>query len=204
MDDETERPFLELDRLAAVVGGYRWFEHSLFELTGRWAATADAPAAQVHLDEVSLQHAWHADLWADRVPVLDRVDPEELVRPLVPAGGALVGAMAELTAPDSPPALLDVRRLAALYRVAVPRILVTYDQHLRRAVPVSDGPVIRALRLVIRDEVESWREGESLLQSLLTGSEEVAAAGETQARLEALVVAPGGLAGLTPWPPTGV
>lgn len=186
MADLTDRPHLDLDRLAALVGGYRWLEHQLFELTGSWAAGAEAPAVQVHLDEASLQHAWHADLWADRVPVLSRIDPDQVVRPLPPACGDLVAAMAELTVdPGSYP---DVRRLAALYRVAVPRLVVTYEEHLGRTVPVSDGPVIRALRLTLRDEVESWQAGESLLQSLLAGPDQVAAAIETQRRLETAVV----------------
>ncbi len=199
VDERAVAPGLTLDQLAAIAGGYRWFEHSLFELTGTWAATAHAPAARVHLDEVSLQHAWHADLWGDRVPVLDRIDPDRLLRPPAPAFGTLVGAMAELTQAGRGDA--DVRRLAALYRVAIPRLLATYDQHLRETSPASDGPVIRVLRLVLRDEAESWQAGETLLQSLLTGPEQVAAASETQLALESLVVEAGAGAGLVAWPP---
>ena len=42
----------------------------------------------------SARHGWHAELWADRLPVLDGVDPEALTRPPSPAAEALFGALA--------------------------------------------------------------------------------------------------------------
>ena len=38
-------------------------------------------AVQVHLDGQSLRHAWHADLWADRLPVYAGADPTGLTVP---------------------------------------------------------------------------------------------------------------------------
>jgi hypothetical protein len=176
---------------ATLVGAYRWAERRLFELTGAWAAEPAPPAVQVHLDEVSVQHAWHAELWADRLPVLDWFDPDAVTGPLGLAG-PLFDTLADLTGP--------VPRLAGLYRVVVPRLLAGYDRHLARAVPVTDGPVVRALRLVRRDEVDSWRAGEALLQGLVTSPVEAAAAAAAQRDLEAVAVAGGGHVGLFPWP----
>ena len=35
-------------------------------------------AVQVHLDAQSMRHAWHAELWAERLPVLAGADPDGL------------------------------------------------------------------------------------------------------------------------------
>lgn len=192
----TERPGeqvpLRLGEAARLAGAYRWTEHRLFELTGSWAGEEAEPAVQVHLDEVSAQHSWHAELWAQRLPVLDDVDPDELTRP---AGRALEPVLAVLSTTKG-----LVPRLAGLYRVVVPRLLVTYDRHLAQAVPATDGPTIRALRLLLRDELEGWQSGERLLQSVLSSPEQVAAAAQAQERLEGALAAAQPGEGLLPWP----
>ena len=60
---------------AALVGEYRWVEHALYALLGRWVEDAPLAAVKVHLDAQSMRHAWHAELWADRLPVLSRQQP---------------------------------------------------------------------------------------------------------------------------------
>lgn len=190
----VEKAALPVVRTATLVGAYRWAEHRLFELTGAWAAEPSPPAVQVHLDEVSAQHAWHAELWADRLPVLDWFDPDSVTVPFG-AAGPLFDALADLAEP--------VRRLAGLYRVVVPRLVAGYDHHLARTVPATDGPVIRALRLVGRDEVDAWRAGEARLQALLTSPADASAAADAQRELEAVVVASGAQIGLFPWSEDG-
>ena len=138
---------------------------------------------QVHLDEVSRQHAWHAELWAERLPVLDGVDPGRSPDPR-PGGRApplrpgrrghrlargVPGGHPRAAAPTTGQRGLGVvQRLAGLYRVVLPRLLVTYGRPPgpgRCRWP--DGPVIRALRLVRRDELEAWQAGERVLEELL-------------------------------------
>jgi hypothetical protein len=198
---------LPLDQSAALLGGYRWIEHRLFELTGAAAPGARPPAVQLHLDEVSTQHAWHAELWAQRLPVLDGTDPESLTQPIGAAGPLLSALSAHVSggAPDATNGtgaarLGSVRLLAGLYRVILPRLIVTYEAHLARAAPVADGPTIRALRLVLRDELESWRAGEALLQVNLTLPQDVSEATGIQAALESVIVAEGAGGGLVRWP----
>ena len=41
--------------------------------------------------------------------------------------------------------------------------------------PVTDGPVARALRLVLNDEIEDWQAGERMVQRLVTRPHDVAA-----------------------------
>ena len=88
-----EHPSLDLLAAAEMIGGYRWLEHRLFEITGAWSAQAHDPAVRLHLFEASHQHAWHAQLWADRLPLLDQLDPEALSVPYGPAAGPLIDAL---------------------------------------------------------------------------------------------------------------
>jgi hypothetical protein len=216
----VEHPTLELRRAAELIGGYRWLEHRLFEITGVWSALAHDPLVRLHLFEASHQHAWHAELWADRLPMLADADADSLTVPYGPAAAPFVSALAttatgslppastEPSTPDAPSdghsaSSADVARLAALYRIAVPRLVSTYGRHRERANPVTDGPTIRALTLVLRDETESWQSGEALLESLLGSPELVQIAAETQHRLESILVGAGIRTGLAAWPVEG-
>lgn len=167
---------------ATVVGGYAWIERRLASVTGGWAARMALPAVQVHLAAQSARHGWHAELWAERLPRLDGVDPDGFCRPPSPAVDAAIAAL-DLTCPerarestcavdrpapvDGGPGVLPL--LAGLYRVVLPRLVVSYQAHLGVASPVSDGPVIRALRLVLADETDDWRDGELMVQQLMVG-----------------------------------
>ena len=62
--------------------------------------------------------------------------------------------------------------------------MTSYERHLRAAGPVTDGPVARALRLVLNDEIEDWHAGERLVQRLVTRPHDVAAVHEFLQRLE--------------------
>ena len=135
---------LTFHQAAVLVGAYRWAEERLFALTGGWSADpAMGPEAQVHLFELSAQHAWHADLWADRLPVLDGFDRQDATRPRGPVLEPLLTALEAETVPSG--------RLAGLARVVVPELAAAYRHHLGRAVPVTDGPVIRTLHVVLAD-----------------------------------------------------
>jgi hypothetical protein len=123
---------LTLGQAAERFGAYCWVERRLFELTGAWSAEATPPEVRIHLDVVSGQHGWHAGLWADRLPVLDGVDHDALTRPGGPVMGPLIDELARQQG--------TAGRLAGLYRVVVPRLIVTYDRHLGRATAAADAP----------------------------------------------------------------
>lgn len=197
---------LSLRDSAQLIGAYRWVEHTLFVLTGSWVQDADDHELRLHLDLVSGEHAWHAELWEDRLPVLDGFDQEALTKPMGPALEAVCAAMPAVLstiAGEHPEVPLGLLRLAGLYRFFVPRLIVTYDRHLRHAVPATDGPTIRILRMVLRDELESWQAGERLLEGVLRTTKDSRAASTAQARLEEMFVGAGGGLGLVPWPGKG-
>src|SRR5208282_3353050 len=81
---------LPLGRTAALVGEYRRIEAALYAATGAWVVDMPVAAAQVHLDAQSMRHAWHAELWAERLPVVAGLDPDALTRPSG-AAAALIG-----------------------------------------------------------------------------------------------------------------
>jgi hypothetical protein len=178
---------LSFEDSARRVGAYRLIEHRLFEVTGGWAVGGGDPALAVHASEMSLQHAWHAELWEERLPAVAWAAHRQLTA----APPSVVAALDELaTAPD------PVSRLAGLYRSLLPRLLETYADHVAATVPVTDGPVVRALTLVRRDEVDQLAAGSALLAELADGPEDLRRGDEAAARVDALV---GGTAGL--WDP---
>lgn len=156
-DAPTSARTLGLFAAARRHGAYTWAERRLFALTGSWAAAPGLPdVARVHLFEASAQHAWHAELWAARLPVLAGVDPDELVQPADAGAAALLDALEvsalEGTASDPARQALGARRfLTALAGVVLPGLLASYRGFSRLLLPICDGPSIRALALVVAD-----------------------------------------------------
>jgi hypothetical protein len=191
MTDVPERTLLDLHRAAGLLGAYCAVERRLFELTGSIASEpASAPEIQVYLDALSAEHAWHAELWAARLPVLSGVDAQALV--VLPA--PLEGVFGDLWSGT------QIGRLAGLFRVVLPRLIASYTRHAESASSISEGPTLRALRLVLRDETEAWVAGEALVQGLLHTSEAVVAAAKLVVGLEIRLTDAGVIPGLVPWP----
>ena len=160
---------------------HRYVERRLFEVVGAWATDADEAEVVALLTAQAHHHAWHASLWEERLPVLHDQPSEELVPP--------VGLVTLLDAVAAPAELLE--RLVGLVRVVLPELLAGYQADVDAAVPVADGPMVRALRLVIDDEQQDWRAAASLLRSLVRGEEQVERAAAHQLRLERLLLAAG-------------
>ena len=203
---------LTLDAAAGLVGEYRWIEHALYRLLGEWVTDMPIAAVQVHLDAQSMRHAWHAELWAERLPVLAGANPDGWTTPSAPTTAlfaALSGVAPPAHGPGSlwPPAEEDdfghpgaLPRLAGLYRVVLPRLVTSYERHLRVVSPMTDAPVARALRLVLNDETEDWHAGERLVERLVSRPHDVAAVYGFLERLEAVVVGAGATSGLVAIP----
>lgn len=184
---------LPLATTAALVGWYTWLERRLFELTGAWAAAEPVAEAAVLHDRHSQQHAWHAELFEQRLPVLDGWDPARFT---VAPGPAVEQLLADLggTAGSGGGTLL---RLVGVARVALPRLLVGYRRHLERTTEVADAPLRRVLALVIGDELAAWQAAESLVERLVRRPHDVAVLTAHQQALETPLA---GQPGLVPWP----
>jgi hypothetical protein len=199
----VERGALPLEVTASIVGSYRWIERRLFEVYGGWVAHEAVAEARLFYDLQSQYHAWHAELWEERLPVLDGVDPDTLSIPpsvgverlLTRVSGA-PPAGDEADAPGVGPGGTLVR-LVGMARVVLPRLVAGYTRHLARVVPVADGAVARTLELVRRDEVEAWQQAELQVQALVRRPSDVAVVTAHQRGLEDLVAEDG--PGLVPW-----
>jgi len=183
---------LPLGRTAALVGEYRWIESTLYAMTGRWVVDMPVASAQVLLDSQSMHHAWHAELWAERLPVVAGLDPDALTRP-----SAAVAAVFEVL---GDPGVGALPRLAGLYRVVIPRLVTTYTRHLGLLATVADRPVRRALDLVLRDTVDDWLAGEELVQRLVDRPADTSTVHGFAERLESVVVDAGARTGLVALP----
>jgi hypothetical protein len=168
---------------AGNLGAWRWLDQRLFEVAGGWVPTVPEPAAKVWLAEVARHHAWRAEQWADRFPVLRELD-------LVAATAAPPDWSAAVETLVGPPEPADtVEKLAGLVRVVLPRLLVAHERVLRRLSPVADGALLRTMRMVVADELDDWRSGEAVLQPLVRDAGAARRAADAQARVEVALLA---------------
>ena len=175
---------------ARRVGNYKWIEMRLFEALGGWIATVPELDVKMRLGTHTYHHAWHAELWNKRLPELREMNTERLTEPPNDEMVAFVDAVREPEAPE-----LTIEKLVGVYRVLIPRKIAAYTFHLNATSRITDAPTMRSLKFILQDEFEDWREGEMLLQSLITSPEEVERAANRQRELEQLVVAAGGITG---------
>lgn len=169
-----------LEESARRAGAHQWAESRLFEILGSWVATTPEPEARLMLDRHSHHAAWRAAQWWDRLPVLADVDRPSLC---APTGPAAARAAVHLTRVEG-----TVARLAAAYRVALPRMWSAYDRHRRRAGAVADGSSLRSLGIVLPDLAADWQEGEQMLQDMLGRAAQVREAAAAATALEELLV----------------
>lgn len=168
------------------IGGHAWIETRLFEVLGRWSQLVPEPRARALLARQSRHHAWHAELWHDLLPALPHLSGADLVAPndTTEAAAAALAALDELEPPgegerlvegpaphdaapdadDDPAAALAV--LTVVHREVLPRVRAAYDEHLDHTTPVTDGPTIRVLRLVLADLAEDAAAGDELIAAL--------------------------------------
>ncbi len=176
LDGTPGRPVgLPLEGLARLVGHYVWLERRLFEVLGGWVPSTADPRAKLAFQAHAGHHAWHAELWMERCPRLPHLEPRALVVAPDPGLADLFDRLAHC--PDL------AQRLASAYEMLVPQLIDSYSLHLQRASRVSEGPVVRALELVLADERRDGAEGRSLLGALVGTAKGQAAARDVRADL---------------------
>jgi hypothetical protein len=179
-----------VEESARRVGHYKWIEMRLFEVLGGWVATVPELDVKMKLGTHCYHHAWHAELWHKRLPELREMDPERLTGPPNDELVAFVDAMTEPEAPE-----LTIEKLVGVYRVLIPHKVAAYTYHLNNTSDITDAPTQRSLKFILQDELDDWRDGEMLLQSLIETEGHVRRAAERQGQLEWLMVQAGGIAG---------
>jgi hypothetical protein len=180
----------DVDETARRVGHYAWVETKLFEALGGWIATIPELDVKIRLGTHTYHHAWHADLFRKRLPELREMKPERLTVAPNPELEAFVEALTEPEAPE-----LTIEKLVGVYRVLIPHKIAAYTYQMNNTSRITDAPTIRILNFILQDELDDWRDGEMLIQSLLRSPEDVERAASHQGRLEAMMVAAGGITG---------
>jgi hypothetical protein len=160
-------------------GAHQWAESRLYEVLGGWVATTPEFEPRLMLDRHSHHAAWRAEQWWARLPVLADVDRSELCAPPPGPAGQVADRLAGLEG--------TVSRLAASYRVVLPRMWAAYEHHRLVASVASDSSVLRTLAIVSVDLAADWREGEVMLQGLIRDRPAAAAAAAAAAELEQVV-----------------
>ena len=125
---------LEIVELADVCARMRARSLDLFELVGSWVTTTEDGAMQRLLAQACHQHAWHAELWAQRCPTIPVIDLEP--------------ATASYRPPIHPVA--DSERLAK-YRRSLADLLVDLAALKSHVDQNLDPNTTRTINLVVRD-----------------------------------------------------
>jgi hypothetical protein len=189
--DRRELPgIFGVEETARRVGNYKWIEMRLFEALGGWVATVPELDVKLVLGRHCYHHAWHSELWDKRLPELREMKTDRLTLPPNDEMIAFVDALREPEAPE-----LTIEKLVGVYRVLLPRKIAAYTYHQHGSSRITDAPTIRSLGFILQDELEDWREGAMLLQSLIETPNEVERAANRQRELEQLIVAAGGITG---------
>ncbi len=179
-----------VEETARRAGHYKWTEMKLFEALGGWIATVPELDVKMRLGTHCYKHAWHAELWHKRLPELREMNPDRLT---VPANDAMVRFIDAMTEPEAPEQTIE--KLVGVYRVLIPHFISAYTYHMNNTSEITDMPTIRSIKFILQDEFDDWRDGEMLLQSLISSPEEADRAAAHQARLEKIMVEAGGITG---------
>jgi hypothetical protein len=179
-----------VEETAIRVGHYKWIEMRIFELMGGWVATVPELDIKLRLGTHCYHHAFHSELWHKRLPELREMNPDRLTEPPNAEMEAFVTALGEPEAAE-----LTIEKLVGLYRVLLPHLIAAYTYHLNNTSQITDAPTIRSLNFCLQDDMEEWREGEMIIQSLIETPEEVDRAAAHQAKLSKLMLAAGGAVG---------
>jgi hypothetical protein len=169
------------------IGRALWVEQQLFRILGAWVTEVSEPAVKERLAVHCHLHAAHVAMWRDRLPQATGVDGASMI---VSPGAAIDEALERLSAPDD-----TTSRLVGMYRVAVPRLVAAHTAHRHATNSVTDATTTMLLDTVVRNLLDEWRVGETMIQTLLVDTHSMGALVAHQSAIEAAVVAAGGILG---------
>jgi hypothetical protein len=154
-----------------------------------WSEIIEEPHAKSTLARHAKHHEWHSFLFHHALADADGNTPTD-----APIEDAKVAAAVDAVfAPTD--AGQTIEFLTGVYRVLIPRKVSAYTYLLRALGGDANDSDARWFDFMLQDEFASIRDGELLLQSLLTGDDDVQRSADRRAQLETLILDAGGLAG---------
>ncbi len=166
----------DLSTFEAVMGRISWYhriEVELFHTLGRWATqpgAADlAPADRVLLGTQARYHAWHGELWQAQFPTAGQAFADLRTNRFGESDPFPNAGFLSLGFPNVPNLPSATEGMEILYDEVLPHLAGLYESHLEAASPMTDGPILRVLHLVLatrstwagrpagRSQATSWR-----------------------------------------------
>lgn len=182
--DERALPrAISAEESARRAGIFAVVEERISGLLEQWSTVLGGDAATV-LAKHAEHHKWHAALLREQL-----ADGASVATP----EGEVAAFLDALGAPDG--AAQAIEFLTGIYRVALPRKIAAYTYWSRALGASASGSDARWFEFVFKDEFDSIRDGELVLQALLVGDDEVQRSAARRAELEKYLVHAGGLAG---------
>ena len=189
--DRRELPGrFSVEETAKRVGHYKWVEMKISEPMGGWDATIPELDVKLRLGTHCYHHAFHSELWHKRLPELREMSPEKVT---VPPNDAFAVFIEALSAPEGSDQTIE--KMVGMYRVLLPHLIAAYTYHRNNTSTITDAPTIRSLDFCLQDDMEEWREGEMILQSLIETPQDAKRAADHHAELTSLMLAAGGVTG---------
>lgn len=162
---------------------FAFLERRCMETLAAWVWTTGNLDAKLEFGRHAHEDALHADLCAQRITELHSALPTYGWEPRPPGLGPLDRVFREVVAA---PTLAG--KLSGLYGALKPWLLDGYEEYLRGADPILEGPTMRLLEQVAQDERRHVAWGQALLASTLAAEPAAhAAAARWQAYVESLL-----------------
>lgn len=124
-----------IEELRDQIDRYRSIEWALCQVTGAWAGDDANPVARRNFAAASARHAWHLQLWNERRPQINTVEP-------APSPAAWVGERSLTQATTT------ADRANALAAAAT-QLQATYEAHRESVDPLTDPPTAEVLRRIL-------------------------------------------------------
>ncbi len=133
-----------IHELAERIARWRALDLMLFEACGRWTTdTPDGTAARLWAS-IAQHHAWHAALWAERLPMLPGLDLDDAT------GHAHRRSVTDIASALGE-AVTTIDRLDVIGTTVLPNHAADLDATATATDPDLDAPTHRVLTLVLAD-----------------------------------------------------
>lgn len=185
-DERTLPRAISAEDAAGRARAFAEIERRVASILETLAESVDGHARQT-IARHARHHAWHAQLWEDNLS--DATAPGGEAE-LDASTASLLEQIAAMVTSDS-----LIESLAAIYRVLIPRKVTAYTYYVRALGSAAADADSRWIEFIMKDEFDSVRDGELLLQSLLRSDDDARTVAEVRNRLEPLMVSSGGLVG---------
>ncbi len=186
-DERTASRIISPEESARRVRTFAIVEERASTLLEAFAPSISEAHGQATLARHARHHAFHAELLRTRVADAsgqagDTVEDADVAAFLDAVGQPTDAAKA-------------VEFLTGIYRVLLPRAITAYTYFVRALGGDATDADQRWYDMILKDSFDAIRDGELLLQSLLTGPEDVQRSADRRAELESIMVKTGGLMG---------